>query len=57
MSINLKLKKVNKSFVHELISIVFGFLYAYEDSMNIVNVFRIRMNMSISRIHILVLSW
>ena len=32
MSKNLKLKKVNKSFVPEPISSVFGFLYAYEHS-------------------------
>ena len=38
MSKHLKLKKVNKSFVPEPISSVFGFLYAYEHyehSMNI----------------------
>ena len=36
ISKNLKLKKVNKSFVPELISSGFGFLYVYEYSMNII---------------------
>ena len=57
MSKNLKLKKVNKSFVPEPISTVFGFLYAYEHYEHLwtfVNVFRICMNMSTSHIHILV---
>ena len=45
MSKNLKLKKVIESFVPEPISSVFHIC---------LNVFRIRMNMSILRIHILV---
>ena len=53
VSKNLKLKKVIKCFVRDPISCFFD---SYM-SMNIVNVLCIRINMSISRIHVLVVSW
>ena len=53
ISKNLKLKKVNKSFVPEPISSVFGFLCLCLWTLwTFVNVFRICMNMSISHSHI-----